>query len=94
MFTDRCRAAIKDLNDLPLSSFPTRPLLPRTFELWADVTTQDACYITLAAALRCDFVTGDQPLATATGSRCHVRAVTQDACELGTSGMKQKSRPR
>ena len=31
LFADRCRAAIKDLNDLPLSSCPTRPLFASNF---------------------------------------------------------------
>ncbi len=84
LFADRCRAAIKDLNDLPLSSCPTRPLLPRTFEMWAHVTTQDACYVALAEALQCDLVTGDQRLARATGPRCQIRSVGQIASEVET----------
>ena len=82
LLTDRCRAAIKDLNDLPLASFPTRPLIRRAFELWAHVTTHDACYVALAEALQCDLVTGDQRLVDAIGPRCGIRAVGQIAAEV------------
>ena len=82
LLTDRCRAASKDLNDLPLASFPTRPLIRRAFELWAHVTTHDACYVALAEALQCDLVTGDQRLVDAIGPRCGIRAVGQIAAEV------------
>ncbi len=84
LLAERCRTAIKDLDDLPMSSCPTRPLLPRAFSLWAHATTREACYIALAEALRCDLVTGDQRLATAIGSRCQVRAASLTTCEVET----------
>ena len=77
LFADRCRAAIKDLGDLPLSACPTKPLMPRAFELWAHISTQDACYVALAEALQCDLVTGDERLGDAYGPRCRVRAISQ-----------------
>ncbi len=77
LFADRCRAAIKDLRDLPLSACPTKPLMPRAFELWAHISSQDACYVALAEALQCDLVTGDKRLGVASGPRCRVRAVSQ-----------------
>lgn len=81
---DRCLAAIQDLNDLPLCSYPAQPLLSRTFRLWAHLATQDACYVALATALQCDLVTGDQRLAGADGLRCRVRTIGQAICEVET----------
>lgn len=84
LLADRCRAAMKDLDDLPLYSYPARPLLPRTFQLWADMTTQEACYVALAEALRCDLITGDRRLTAATGLRCRIRMIGQDISEVET----------
>lgn len=75
--TDRYRAAMEDLMALPLSCYPTLPLMPRAFELRANVTTYDACYIALAETLQCDLVTGDQRLAQTTGPRCRIRTIGQ-----------------
>ena len=85
LLAERCRAAIEDLNDLPMSSCPTRPLLPRALSLWAHATTMQACYIALAEALRCDLVTGDQRLAAATDPRCQIRAAGLITCEGETT---------
>ena len=82
IMTDRWREAIEDLIDLPLQHFPTYPLMPRAFELRAHVTTQDACYVALAEALRCVLVTGDQRLTSATGTRCQIRMIGQITCDL------------
>ena len=75
--TDRYRGAMEDLMDLPLISYPTLPLMPRAFELRANVTTYDACYIALAETLECDLVTGDQRLAQTTGPQCRIRTIGQ-----------------
>ena len=79
IMTDRWREAIKDLIDLPLQHFPTYPLMRRAFELRAHVTTQDACYVALAEALRCDLATGDQRLAKSSGPRCQIRVIGRSA---------------
>ncbi len=76
---DRCQEAVEDLMDLPLSVYPTLPLMARAFELRANVTTYDACYVALAEALQCDLVTGDHRLAQTTGPKCRIQTVDQFA---------------
>ena len=68
----RAGAAIDDLLELPLSVFPTAPLLRRAWELRDTVSAYDACYIALAEALDCTLVTADARLARATGPRCAI----------------------
>ena len=75
----RCQEAVEDLMDLPLSVYPTLPLMARAFELRANVTTYDACYVALAEALQCDLVTGDHRLAQTTGPKCRIQTVDQFA---------------
>ena len=68
----QANAAIDDLLELPLSVFPTAPLLRRAWELRANLSTYDACYVALAEALDCTLVTADGRLARATGPRCSI----------------------
>ena len=63
--------ATGDLLNLPVTVYPTAPLLPRVWELRDNVTAYDACYIALAEALGCALATADQRLANAPGARCH-----------------------
>lgn len=49
---------------------PVGPLLRRVFELRANVTAYDACYVALAAALDCPLVTSDRRLASAPAIAC------------------------
>lgn len=67
--------AVRDLSDLPIVIYPTAPLLTRAWELRANVTSYDACYIALAEALDCVFVTADARLANAPGIRCTVDVI-------------------
>ncbi len=53
----------------------TRRLLPRAFELRADVSACDACYIASAERLGCELITADGRWATATGPRCPIRVL-------------------
>jgi predicted nucleic acid-binding protein len=62
--------AIEDLLNLPITVYPTAPLLRRAWELRDNATAYDACYVALAEALGCALVTADQRLANAPGSRC------------------------
>lgn len=62
--------AIEDLMNLPITVYPTAPLLRRAWELQDNVTAYDACYVALAEALGCSFATADQRLANASGTRC------------------------
>jgi predicted nucleic acid-binding protein len=62
--------AIEDLLNLPITVYPTAPLLRRAWELRDSVTAYDACYVALAKALGCSLATADRRLANAPGARC------------------------
>ena len=62
---DRARQAVEDLRVAKLQRFPTLPLLPAVWELRANVTSYDACYVALAEALGCTLVTADLKLSRA-----------------------------
>lgn len=68
----RFRSAIDDLQSLPVTRFPTGPLMTRAYELRANVTAYDAAYIALAEGLACTLVTADGRLARALGINCVV----------------------
>lgn len=67
---ERFQLAIDDLLSLPITRMPVRPLLQRVFELRANVTAYDACYVALAEALGCPLVTSDHRLANAPAIAC------------------------
>jgi predicted nucleic acid-binding protein len=67
---ERFRRAVDDLLALPITRFPVSPLMPRAFELRANVTAYDACYVALAEALECPLITADRRLANAPTIRC------------------------
>ncbi len=75
MTSMQARHAIDDLMDLPITVYPTASLLARGWELQANVSSYDACYIALAEALGCTFVTADHRLANAPGARCRFDVV-------------------
>jgi predicted nucleic acid-binding protein len=64
--------AVEDLLDLPVSVFPSAPLLHRAWALRDNVTAYDACYAVLAEALDCPLLTADTRLANALGTTCAV----------------------
>jgi predicted nucleic acid-binding protein len=72
---DRCRAALSDLADFPLTRYPHDFLLPRIWELRANLTAYDASYIALAEILGAVLLTGDERLATAPGHRARIALV-------------------
>jgi predicted nucleic acid-binding protein len=63
----RCRAALDDLADFPLNRYPHDFLLPRIWELRANLTAYDAAYVALAEVLGVPLLTRDQSLAGAPG---------------------------
>lgn len=71
----QANAAIDDLLELPLSVFPTAPLLLRTWTLRDNITAYDGCYIALAEALDCPLLTADIRLASSPGARCPVEVI-------------------
>ena len=62
--------AIEDLLNLPITVYPTAPLLRRAWELRDNATAYDACYVALAEALGCALATADQRLTNTPGARC------------------------
>jgi predicted nucleic acid-binding protein len=72
----RFRDAIDDLLALPITRLPVGPLMVRAFELRANVTAYDACYIALAETLDCPLITADRRLATAPGTHCAIEVLT------------------
>ncbi len=71
----RFRSAIDDLLALPLVRFPTGPLMPRAYELRANVTAYDAAYVALAEGLACTLITADARLARAPGIQCTIEVL-------------------
>ena len=60
---------------LGLTRYGAQGLLPRVWELRANLTVYDATYVALAEALGCGLVTADRKLAQAAGVRCPVTVV-------------------
>jgi predicted nucleic acid-binding protein len=71
----RFATALAHLQQLGFERAPTLQLMPRAFELRANVSAHDACYVALAELLDCDLVTIDGRLAKATGPRCSIRVL-------------------
>ncbi|MEP6462497.1 MAG: type II toxin-antitoxin system VapC family toxin [Frankiaceae bacterium] len=71
----RFSTAIAYLQQLGFERVPALRLVPRAFELRANVSAYDACYIALAERLGCELITVDGRLATATGPRCPIRVL-------------------
>ena len=67
---ERFRYAVDDLLALPITRFPVGPLMLRAFELRANITAYDACYVALAEALDCPLITADRRLANAPMTTC------------------------
>lgn len=72
---NRFADAIDDLEGIELERYPTLPLMRRSYELRANVTSYDATYVALAELLGCELLTGDYRLARAPGPRCAVRVL-------------------
>lgn len=65
--------AVDDLLALPITLYPTTPLVRRCWELRANITAYDACYVALAETLEVALMTADAKLASAPGARCAFR---------------------
>lgn len=68
----RGREALDDLDALPITRYPHDILLPRIWELRANLTAYDAAYVALAEALDAPLLTTDARLARAPGHRARV----------------------
>lgn len=71
----RGREAIQDLTDLPIERYPHDLLLPRIWELRANLTAYDAAYVALAEVLDATLVTRDKRLGNAPGHRASIELV-------------------
>jgi len=71
----RAGFAIADLTGLRLRRFPHARLLPRCWELRANLTVYDAAYVALAEALDAVLLTADRRLADAPGLRCSIEVL-------------------
>ena len=71
----RFGTAVAHLQRLDLERVPTLRLGWRAFELRANVSPYDACYVALAELVGCELITADGRLATATGPRCAIRVL-------------------
>jgi predicted nucleic acid-binding protein len=65
--TPRAEEAVHDLATAPIRHLPTLPLAEATWQLRANLSAYDACYVALAAALDCALVSADVRLARAPG---------------------------
>ena len=74
----RAEEVRQDLHDLPMHTYPSRPLLDRAWALRDDLTVYDALYVALAEALEATLVTADLALArrAATTSSVAVETIT------------------
>jgi predicted nucleic acid-binding protein len=75
MSAERGREALEDLADLSLRRYPHDVLLPRVWELRANLSAYDGAYVALAEALDAPLLTRDRRLANAAGHRARVEVV-------------------
>lgn len=69
------REALGHLGDLEIERLPHLPLLPRAFDLRANLSIYDALYVALAEALEIPLVTLDRRLAAAPVVRAVVEVI-------------------
>jgi len=72
---DRGAAALDDLSDFPLHRYAHDVILPRIWELRANLTAYDAAYVALAEALDAPLLTRDRKLAAAPGHNARIELV-------------------
>ena len=71
----RFRDAVADLGALPITRYSVGPFMVRAFELRANVTAYDACYVALAETLNCPLLSADARLASAPTITCAVEVL-------------------
>lgn len=74
---ERAALALADLTASDITLHDPTPLLPRVWELRANLTAYDAIYVALAEVLDATLVTTDARLAKAPGLRAGVDVVTR-----------------
>ena len=75
LLPERCREALTDFADFPLTRYPHDFLLSRVWELRMNLTAYDAVYIALAEALGATLLTRDRRLASAPAGRARIELV-------------------
>ena len=68
----RAHLALADLAAIPLRRVPHGPLVPRCWELRANLTTYDAAYVAVAELTGSVLLTADGRLARAPGPTCEI----------------------
>ena len=68
--------ALRHLAAFPIRRMPLTGLLGRMWELRHNVTPYGAAYVALAEKLRCDLLTCDAKLASASGVSCGFEVIT------------------
>lgn len=71
----RGQTALSDFASFTLNRYPHDVLLPRIWEMRANVTAYDAAYVALAEALDAPLLTSDKRLAAATGHLARIELV-------------------
>lgn len=72
----RADLAMADLRVLRVDRAPHGSLLPRCWELRANLTVYDAAYVALAELLEVTLLTADSKLAAAPGVRCPIEVLS------------------
>ena len=68
----RAQQALQDLSDLDVERVAHTSLLPRVWDLRANYTAYDACYVALAEVFQAPLLTCDAKMASGSGARCMV----------------------
>ncbi len=69
------RLAVEDLEALAARRYPHGPLLPRIWQLRANLSAYDAAYVALAESLDARLLTRDRRLAKTRGHRARIDLV-------------------
>lgn len=72
---ERGQEALEDLASLPLARYPHDLLLPRIWDLRANMTAYDAAYVALAEVLEAPLVTRDARLAATRGHDARIEVL-------------------
>jgi predicted nucleic acid-binding protein len=73
--SDRGRTSLADFSDFRIYRYAHHALLPRVWELRANLTAYDAAYVALAEALDARLVTRDRALAAAPRHRATIELI-------------------
>ena len=75
MTAQRGQEALEDLQGLPLNRYPHDFLIPRVWQLRANLTAYDAVYVALSELLDASLLTCDSGIASAPGHHATVEVV-------------------